>query len=145
MAVVPGMTDLTAPYWAAAREGRLVVQECRSCFRVWHPPLPRCPHCHAADPGWRQMSGDGTVYTYTVVRHPTHYAFAAKIPYVIAIVELAEGPRLVTAVTGVSPEEVRVGQPVRVVFREVADGVTLPYFEPAAGRETRDSGSLATS
>ena len=91
------------------------------------------------------MSGDGTVYTYTVVRHPTHYAFAAKIPYVIAIVELAEGPRLVTAVTGVSPEEVRVGQPVRAVFREVAEGVTLPYFEPAARRETRDSGSLATS
>ena len=47
MAVVPGMTELTAPYWAAAREGRLVVPECRSCRQVWHPPLPRCPHCHA--------------------------------------------------------------------------------------------------
>ena len=142
MAVVPGMTELTAPYWAAAREGRLVVQECRSCRQVWHPPLPRCPHCRAADPGWRPVSGDGAVYTYTVVRHATHYAFAGQIPYVLAIVELAEGPRLVTALVGVDPDRVRVGQQVRVAFREVTDGVTLPYFEPAAGRPTEDSGSL---
>ena len=140
MAVVPGMTELTAPYWEAAREKRLVVQECQSCGQVWHPPLPRCPHCHAADPGWREASGDGMVYTYTVVRHPTHYAFAAQIPYVLAIVELAEGPRLVTAITGAAPDEGRVGQPVRAVFREVADGVTLPYFEPAASREAGDGG-----
>jgi uncharacterized protein len=128
MAVVPGMTELTAPYWQAARENRLVVQECQSCRQLWHPPLPRCPHCHAAGPGWRQVRGDGTIYTYTVVRYPTHYAFAGQVPYVLAIVELAEGPRLVTAITGAAPEEVRAGQPVRVVFREVADGVTLPYF-----------------
>jgi uncharacterized OB-fold protein len=135
MAVVPGMTELTAPYWAAAREGRLVVQECRPCRQCWHPPLPRCPHCHSGDLGWRPVSGDGTVYTYTVVRHPTHYAFADSIPYVLAIVALAEGPRLVTALLGAAPDEVRVGQPVRAVFREVADGIALPYFAPAASRE----------
>ena len=129
MAVIPAVTEQTAPYWDAAREGRLVVQECQACRQVWHPPLPRCPHCHHAGLGWREVSGDGTVYSYTVVRHPTHYAFARQIPYVLAIVELAEGPRLVTAITGVPPETVRAGLPVRVVFREVADGVTLPYFE----------------
>lgn len=131
MAVVPGMTELTAPYWDAAREGRLVVQECQSCGQVWHPPLHRCPHCHSAGLGWRPVSGDGTVYTYTVVRHPTHYAFAGEIPYVLAIVELAEGPRLVTALLGVAPDEVRVGQPVHAVFRGVTPTATLPYFEPA--------------
>jgi uncharacterized OB-fold protein len=140
MTVVPGMTELTAPYWEAAGEGRLVVQECRSCRQVWHPPLPRCPHCHAAGPGWRQVPGDGTVYTYTIVRHPTHYAFAGKVPYVLAIVELTEGPRLVTAITGARPAEVRVGLLVSVVFREMAPGIALPYFEPVAGRETRDGG-----
>jgi uncharacterized protein len=132
VAVVPGMTELTAPYWAAARDGRLAVQECQSCHSIWHPPLPRCPHCHSADLGWRAVSGDGTVYTYTVVRHPTHFAFADKIPYILAIVELAEGPRLVTALTGVEPGEVRAGQPVRAVFRQVAAGITLPYFGPAS-------------
>jgi uncharacterized OB-fold protein len=86
------------------------------------------------------VRGDGTIYTYTIVRHPTHYAFAGQIPYILAIVELAEGPRLVTAITGVRPEAVRAGQPVRAVFREVADGVTLPYFEPATRRDTEDVG-----
>ena len=138
------MTGLTAPYWDAAREGRLIVQECQECHVLRHPPLPRCPGCHASHLGWREVSGEGAVYTYTVVRHPTHFAFAGKVPYVLAIVELAEGPRLVTALVGVEPGEVRVGQPVRVVFREVADGVVLPYFTPAARQEARDSGSLAT-
>jgi uncharacterized protein len=133
MAVIPGSTELTAPYWAAARDGRLVVQQCQSCRQVWHPPLPSCPHCHSANLGWHETTGAGTVYTYTIVRHPTHFAFADKIPYVLALVELAEGPRVVTAITGCAPEEVRVGLPVRVVFREVADGVTLPYFEPSSG------------
>jgi uncharacterized protein len=131
MAVIPGMTELTAPYWNAAREGRLVVQECRSCGQLTHPPLPACPGCHATEPGWREVSGAGTVYTYTVVRHPTHFAFADQIPYVLALVELAEGPRLITGITGCPPDEVHVGMPVHVVFREVTEGTTLPYFEPA--------------
>jgi uncharacterized OB-fold protein len=142
MAVIPAMTALTAPYWAAAREGRLVVQECQDCRALRHPPLPRCPGCHGSRLGWRQVTGEGTVYTYTVVRHPTHFAFADKIPYVLAIVELAEGPRLVTALVGTGPAEVRAGLPVHAVFREVAPGVTLPYFEPAAGLEPGDSGPV---
>jgi len=144
MAVIPAMTELTAPYWAAAREGRLVVQECQRCHALRHPPLPRCPRCHDSRPGSREVTGEGTVYSYTVVRHPTHFAFAGKIPYVLAIVELAEGPRLVTALAGPDPGAVRVGLPVRAVFREIADGVTLPYFEPAT-TEAEDSGSLAPS
>jgi hypothetical protein len=77
------------------------------------------------------MPGTGTVYTYTVVRHPTHFAFAGEIPYAIALVELAEGPWLITGITGCPPDEVRAGMPVRAVFREVTGDVTLPYFEPA--------------
>jgi uncharacterized OB-fold protein len=131
MAIIPAITDLTKPYWENARAGRLVTQRCRSCGRIWHPPLPACPHCHSTDIGWREVRGDGTVYTFTVVRHATHAALADRVPYVVAIVELAEGPRLVTGITGCAPGDVRVGMPVRACFREVADGVTLPYFEPA--------------
>jgi uncharacterized protein len=131
MAIIPAVTDLTKPYWDNARAGRLVTQRCRSCGRIWHPPLPACPHCHSTDIGWREVRGDGTVYTYTVVRHATHAALADRVPYVVAIVELAEGPRLVTGITGCAPGDVRVGMAVRACFREVADGVTLPYFEPA--------------
>jgi len=128
--IVPGMTDLTRPYWAAARAGRLVLQHCPACDHVWHPPLPRCPHCHQASLDWTDAAGTGTVYTYTVVRHPTHAALAGRVPYVVAIVELAEGPRLVTGITGCDPGQVRVGMPVRVRFTAVTDEVTLPYFEP---------------
>jgi uncharacterized OB-fold protein len=131
MAIVPGMTDLTRPYWEAARDGRLVVQECQECGRLQHPPLPACPDCHRSQLGWRELSGRGTVYSCTVVRHATHAAFAGKIPYVVALVELDEGPRLVTTVTGCPPEDVRAGLPVRVVFRRLTDEVTLPCFEPA--------------
>jgi uncharacterized OB-fold protein len=131
MAIIPAVTDLTKPYWESARAGRLVTQRCRSCGRIWHPPLPACPHCHSTDIGWHEVCGNGTVYTYTVVRHATHAALADRIPYVVAIVELAEGPRLVTGITGCAPDDVRVGMAVRACFREVAEGVTLPYFEPA--------------
>lgn len=131
MAIIPGMTDLTRPYWEAARDGRLVIQRCDSCGASWHPPLPACPRCHGTGLGWRDVCGDGTVYSCTVVRHATHVALADKIPYVIAIVELAEGPRVVANVTGCPPEDVRVGMPVRLRFTQVTDEITLPVFQPA--------------
>jgi hypothetical protein len=130
LAIIPGLTGLTEPYWNAARQGRLVLQECRGCGKRQHPPLPACPDCHGTVFGWHECAGTGTVYTATVVRHPTHAAFADQVPYVIALIELAEGPRIVSTVTGRAPEDVTAGLPVRVWFRTVNDTVTLPYFEP---------------
>lgn len=130
MAIVPGYSELTRPYWEQAREGRLVVQHCAACDRLWHPPLPVCPGCRKEVTDWREVSGDGTVYSFTIVTHPTHFAFADRVPYVVAIVELAEGPRLITGITGCAPRDVRVGMPVRACFRPVTDEITLPYFEP---------------
>jgi uncharacterized OB-fold protein len=130
MAIIPALTDLTRPYWESARDGRLVTQQCRSCGQIWHPPLPACPHCHGTDLGWHEVSGKAVVYSHTVVRHATHAALADQIPYVVAIVELAEGPRMVTGITGCAPRDVRAGMPVRVCFKAVTAEVTLPYFEP---------------
>jgi uncharacterized OB-fold protein len=130
LAIIPGMTDLTRPYWVAAREGRLVLQHCPDCDQAWHPPLPRCPYCHGAGLSWKQAAGTGTIYTYTVVRHPTHAALAGRVPYVIALVELDEGPRLVSGITGCDVDRVRAGMRVRVRFTDVTDEVTLPFFEP---------------
>jgi uncharacterized protein len=134
MAIIPGQTDLTRPYWENARAGRLVIQRCRHCEQRWHPPLPACPHCHSTDFGWHPVAGTGTVYTYTVVRHATHAALADRVPYVIALVELAEGPRIVTGITGCDPAAVRAGMPVRVRFEKITDEVSLPYFEPVSAR-----------
>jgi len=134
MPIIPAITDLTRPYWENARAGRLVIQRCGHCGRTWHPPLPACPHCHCADLGWQPTAGTGTVYSYTVVRHATHAALAGRVPYVIALVELTEGPRLVTGITGCDPADVRAGMPVRVRFEQVTDEVSLPYFEPSGER-----------
>jgi uncharacterized OB-fold protein len=128
--IIPDPGPLTRPYWEQARAGRLVLQHCHGCGHTWHPPLPRCPRCHAADTGWQQASGEGTVYSYTVVHHATHAALADRVPYVIAIVELAEGPRVVTGIRGAAPDQVWVGMPVRAVFEEVTPEVTLPQFAP---------------
>jgi uncharacterized OB-fold protein len=138
--IVPGMTELTAPYWDAAREGRLVVQHCRGCDAVWHPPLPRCPHCHGADLDWATASGRGAVHTYTIVDHPTHVALNDAVPYVVAMIELEEGPRLIANVRECAPEDVRVGMPVRVVFERVDAETVLPQFVPDAGRGEEGSG-----
>jgi uncharacterized protein len=137
MTIIPAVTDLTRPYWEAARDGRLVIQRCQRCAASWHPPLPACPHCHGTELGWREVCGLGTVYTYTVVRHATHAALADRIPYVIALVELAEGPRIVTGIVGCDPGDVRAGMAVRVRFDDVTDEVALPYFEPSHNRLSR--------
>jgi uncharacterized OB-fold protein len=131
MAIIPAQSELTRPYWAEARHGRLVTQHCRACDRIWHPPLPVCPRCHGTDIGWRPVTGRGTVYSCTVVRHATHAALAEQVPYVVALVELDEGPRIVANITGCEPEAVSVGMAVRVFFAAVTDQVTLPQFRPA--------------
>lgn len=134
MAIVPEMTGLTEPYWAQARRHRLVIQHCRGCDRSWHPPLPRCPHCHSAELDWRPVSGTGSVYSFTIVYHATHVALRDAVPYVVALVALAEGPKIVANIRGCPPGDVRVGMPVRVVFEQVTDKVTLPQFAPEGER-----------
>ncbi len=138
MAIIPTHSGLTRPYWEEARRGRLVTQHCRDCDRIWHPPLPRCPHCHGTSLDWRPATGAGTVYSFTVVHHATHRALQTCVPYVIAIVELAEGPRIVTNIRGCEPEDVRVGMPVQVSFPHVPEQVTLPQFRPPADGQHRE-------
>jgi uncharacterized OB-fold protein len=80
---------------------------------------------------WEQASGRATVYTYTVARRPAGPAFKADVPYIVALVELAEGPRMMTRVTGVEPGAVCIGMPLRLRFEVLSDEVSLPCFEPA--------------
>ena len=133
MAIIPAATDLTRPYWDAARNAQGSSSSAATTART-----AGTRRCRAARTATRptsagsEVSGTGTVYTYTVVRHATHAALADHIPYVIAIVELTEGPRIVTGITGCDPSDVKAGMEVRVRFVAVTDDVTLPYFEPAS-------------
>jgi uncharacterized protein len=125
---VPGPDD--APYWQALADGVLLVQRCSACSTVRHPPRPRCGHCASAGHTWQAASGFGTVYSFTIVRHPANPELAELVPYVVALIELDEGPRVVSNVVGVDPERVTINQRVKVQFEPVGPGTVLPRFAP---------------
>lgn len=131
---VPLADDVSRPYWEAAGRGELLFQECPACGHRQLYPRALCTVC-AATPEWRTSSGRGTVYSCTVIRQNWAQPFREMLPYVVAMVELEEGPRLMSNVTDCSPEDVSVGMPVEAWFLAVEDGLALPMFRPVASRE----------
>jgi uncharacterized OB-fold protein len=117
----------TAPFWAAARRRQLVIQRCRACGHHQFYPRPHCLACESADLEWAPAQGTGTIYSMTTT-HVQIYPELAP-PYVVALVQLAEGPRLLTNIVGAP---CRIGDAVRVTWRERADAPPLPVFERAA-------------
>lgn len=124
----------SAPFWAAARDRRLRVQRCLECDRHVFYPRALCPHCHTELVEWVDCSGHGTIYSYTVARRPAGPAFADDVPYVVVLVDLDEGVRMLSNLLTDDVESVRIGGRVVVRFDDVADGVTLPLFESAPDR-----------
>ena len=118
----------SAEYWRATTEGRLLLQRCRGCGGLQHYPRRLCVRCHGSDLEWQASSGRGTVYSFTVIRRAPSTAFAADVPYVLALVELEGGTRLMTTLADTAPEDVSIGMPVKVRFDPVADGIALPRF-----------------
>jgi uncharacterized OB-fold protein len=126
---LPRRTPTSAPYFDALREGRLRLQRCpRDGFFFY--PRSRCPDCLGADWSWEDVSGRGTVYSFTVDRVGLDPAQRSRIPLVIAIVELEEGPRLTSNVVGCTPAAVSVGMPVVATFEDLGSE-TLVHFQPA--------------
>lgn len=128
---LPVPSPVTEPFWRAACRHELVLQRCHACGRYVYYPRALCPHCLSDDLRWTPVSGRGSVYSFTVARRPTASVFADWVPYVIAVIELEEGPRMTTNVVGCAPEDVRIGMAVEVVFEDVTDEVTLVKFRPA--------------
>ena len=120
-------------FWEAAREHRLELQFCEGCQRWIHYPRLACPHCGRDEPGWRQASGKGTIYSFTVVHANPPSAFLGDLPYVVAVIHLAEGVRLLSNVVQCDPSTLACEQPVEVVFERLDDQLTLPRFRPVRG------------
>ena len=120
----------TEPYWQAVNEGRLMVQRCTVCGRSQLYPRWRCLRCRG-EVEWVDAGGGGTVYSFTVIRQNFSRSFKHLIPYVVALVDLDEGPRLMTNLVGVDPDDVEIGMRVRVKFEQVSDEASVPLFEPA--------------
>jgi uncharacterized protein len=126
----PVVVPDTEEFWKATTEGRLLLRHCDDCDSVIWYPRPFCPVCGSLNTSWTEASGKGTVYTFTVVHRSGVPGYREAIPYVVAYVELAEGPRVMTNVVGCEPDEVRVGMPVRVVFHDTGQNSALFRFEP---------------
>jgi hypothetical protein len=128
---LPDLTDpATAPFWAAARDRRLVAQACPECAALRWPPRPLCPECLAPGGDWAALAPTGTVWSYAVYRRAMQRAFAAIVPYTVALVELDAGIRMVGRVLG-PPEDVRAGLRVTAAFEPVTEDVTLVHWSPA--------------
>ncbi|MGO9103134.1 MAG: Zn-ribbon domain-containing OB-fold protein [Mycobacterium sp.] len=136
---IPVIDAASAPYWEAAKRGRLLIAECGACGKVHHYPRPFCVHCWSEDVHPLPASGRGTLYTYSTVYVNDLQPFKNRLPYVAAIVELAEGPRLMTTIEGAAPEELHIGMAVSASFRPIdeddPDSDYLTVFTPS--REAR--------
>jgi uncharacterized OB-fold protein len=127
---LPDVGAAGAPFWAAARDHRLVVQHCPRCDRFQHFPRAWCTNCLNEELEFVDASGDGTIYSFTVIRRAANPTFAGRVPYVYALVDLDEGVRVTTNIVGCDASDVRVGQRVRVCFEDVDDAHSLPVFTP---------------
>ncbi len=120
----------SAPFWSAAAEHRLVCARCRSCGAFRMPPSPFCPRCRSQDVDWAELSGRGTIFTYTIVTHAVMPLLTDSIPYAVAAVTLpdAGGVRLLGNLVGMDSDEIAIDLPVRVEWADVAEGLSLPRF-----------------
>jgi uncharacterized OB-fold protein len=128
----PVVTPEAAPYWRAAADGRLDLQRCRGCEAVIWYPRALCPECGQGEPTWFTATGRGVIYSYTINRRPVGQ-FAEAGPYVLAYVELDEGPRILTNIVTTNLAAVRVGQRVQAIFQPIASNVALVRFAPVDG------------
>ena len=132
---LPAITNEAKPFWDAAAQQKLTIQRCQSC-RAWvWTPRPLCNECGSDKVEWTPMSGKGEVYSFTVIRQVVGRAasksFEPDIPYVIAWVDLEEGPRLITNIIGCPVDEVKLGMKVAVQFEQASEKIWLPKFKPA--------------
>lgn len=126
---LPTVTPLTEPYWTGLAEGQLRHQSCRQCGNTWLPAREECPRCLAADWEWKPSSGRGRLISWVVYHQAFHPAFADRVPYNVAVVELDEGPRLVTNLLD-PVEDLGIDRPV-VLQIEDESGVSVPRFRLA--------------
>jgi uncharacterized OB-fold protein len=113
----------TQKFWDAAAEGKLLIKKCTACGEVYFYPRALCPFCLSDQTEWQEASGDGTIYTYSVMRR-------TPVPYAIAYVTLAEGPTVMTNIVDCDLDGIKIGQKVKVVFKPSDGGPPVPMFAP---------------
>jgi uncharacterized OB-fold protein len=129
---LPAPDNVSETYWKAAADGELLFQECPKCGHRQLYPRALCTVC-AAGPEWRRASGRGEVHTFTIIHQNWAPPFRDLVPYVVAIVQLEEGPRMMSNITPCDPASIAVGMPVELYTVKVEDGIGIPFWRPAVG------------
>ena len=127
---LPTIEPESEPFWTAAREGRFLIRRCNACGLAFHYPRPFCPQCWSEDVAWEEVSGRGTIYSFSTVFSNDLPPFGSRVPYVAAAVDLAEGPRVMTNLVDCDPAQLQVGAAVEVTYRELTPEITAPFFRP---------------
>jgi uncharacterized OB-fold protein len=129
----PMANATTLGWWEEAAEHRLVVQRCTGCSHTRFPPAPICPKCRADDAEWHEVSGQGEVYTYTIMHRPV--AAEMTLPFVVAVISLegSGGLRIISNLVNVEPSDVTIGMPVELVWEDMSADLAIPRFQPTRG------------
>ena len=127
---LPTVTKEGAPFWESTRLGELATQHCEGCNRQQFPPRRICVHCGGRHLDWKKVSGRGRIYSFTIVFRPPEPTFQPDVPYVVAVIDLEEGGRMMTTIVGCAVTDVCVEMPVTAVFEQVTSSVTLVKFRP---------------
>jgi uncharacterized OB-fold protein len=125
---LPHPSPESLPFWEGAAANKLMLPRCNACGQFWFPPSQRCRHCLSADFAWHESRGEGRIYSFVVYHRVYHPGFENDVPYVVAVIELDEGPRLLSNIVGASWEDIRCDMRVRVVFEDAGSGITIPKF-----------------
>jgi uncharacterized OB-fold protein len=125
---IPAITPDMRPFFAAARRHELMVQRCKGCGTHRFPAREVCSNCLSEESEWVKVSGKGEIFSFNVMHQVYHPGFADEVPYAVVVVKLAEGAKISSNLVGVKPHDIKIGMPVKVVFEDVSDEVTLPKF-----------------
>jgi len=128
---LPHLDEENRPWWEALKRHELYLQKCRDCAALRYYPRAQCPECLSPRTDWVRASGRGKVYTFTATWQNQAAGFRESLPYVMAYVQLDEGPKMLTNIIDCGPEQVKIGMPVEVVYEDVTAEVTLAKFRPA--------------
>ena len=125
---IPAITPDMRPFFEAAKRHELMVQRCKGCGTHRFPAREICSNCLSEESEWVKVSGNGEIFSFNVMHQVYHPGFADEVPYAVVVVRLAEGAKISSNLVGVKPHDIRIGMPVKVVFEDVSDEVTLPKF-----------------
>ena len=127
---LPVITEENRPFWEGCQQEKFLLQYCESCQRYQFYPRLYCMQCGFEGLRWKEVSGHGVIYSYTIIHQNRSPEFMPDVPYNVAIVQLEEGPRMLSSIVDIAPAELHVDLPVSVVFEKVTDTISLPRFRP---------------